>query len=237
MSEKQAHADKPFDFFSKTQKIIQKKISPLPYSKLAFLGIVVGIGLSIPYSIYEGLEHHWDKQDHIVSLENKARIDYYIQQINAITPDQFNKFIHYTIVSQTTYDDEMKLLVDSESKAAGTAQKDEEYADVGKTIDEAGKLITNFKTNTRSTLAQYQDIYARVKSGNGQTVEEKGFTDFLYTYHRFEQGIALVDDDVENKLNERMYLATKVNQRYNSENGIYTQYEDMKKARSINKIN
>lgn len=237
MSEKQAHVDKPFDFFSKTQKIIQKKISPLPYSKLAFLGIAVGIGLSIPYSIYQGLEHHWDKQDQIASLETKNRLDYYIQQVNTITPEEFNKFVNYMTVSQAVYDDEMKLLVDSETKAAGTAKTGEDYANVGKTMDEAGKLVTNFKQTTRSTLAQDQDIYARVKSGNGQTVAEKDYADFLYNYHRSQQGVALVDDDVENKINDRMYLATKVNQRYNSENGIYTQYEEMKKAHSINKIN
>jgi hypothetical protein len=238
MTEKQA--DKglvKFDFFTKTQKIIQKKVSPLPYAKLAFLGIAVGVGLSIPYSIYTGLEHHWDKKEAQAQAVTNQQIAYYIQAVKEITPAQFAKFTDYLTISQATYDDEMKLLIDSETKAAGQAKQGEDMADVEKTMNEAGKMVTAFKTTTRASLAKYQDIYARVQMGHGSTVTEDDYKDFLYNYHRSEQGFALVDDDIESKINERMYIGTKANQRYNLANGVYTQYEDMKKARSITKIN
>jgi hypothetical protein len=217
------------DFFSNPKEAIKKKITPMPYKKLAFLGLAMGVGLSIPYSIYTGIEHHFAQK----TAEARVQSDYYAQQINAITPDQFARFVNYMNQSENSYDDEMKLLLDSENKAATQVQKGEHYASINETLSATKEPLDKFKDKIFRDLNLFQDIYTRVKSGHADTVSEDRLNYFLNFYHKSQQGVLLSNSDVEGHINDRMYLNTETNQRYNRDNGVYEQYENMKKTRSV----
>jgi hypothetical protein len=217
------------NFFSNPKEAIKKKVTPMPYRKLAFLGLAMGVGLSIPFSIYTGIEHYFTQKHGVEQVQR----DYYTQQINAITPDQFARFVNYMNQSENSYDDEMKLLLDSENAAAKDVKSGEHYAGVNETLTSAKPSLDTFKDKVFRDLNLFQDIYTRVKSGHADTVSEDRLNYFLNFYHKSQQGVLLSNTDVEQHINERMYSNTEANQRYNRENGVYDQYETMKKNRSV----
>lgn len=217
------------NFFSNPKEAIKKKVTPMPYRKLAFLGLAMGVGLSIPYSIYTGIEHHFAQK---TSAERVQR-DYYTQQISAITADQFAHFVNYMNQSENSYDDEMKLLLDSENTAAKDVKSGEHYAGPNETLNTVKPSLDKFKDKVFRDLNLFQDIYTRLKSGHADTVSEERLNYFLNFYHKSQQGVLLSNPDVEQHINDRMYSDTEANKRYNHDNGVYEQYEAMKKTRSI----
>lgn len=229
MPQVQQEKDIKIDFFASPKEVIKKKINPMPYRKLAFLGLAIGIGFSIPYSIYNGIEHHLVQK----ISEAKVQRSYYVQQINAINPDQFARFVSYMNQSENSYDEEMKLLLDSQNKAATQVQKGEHYASINETLSVAKEPLDKFKDKVFRDLNLFQDIYSRVKSGNADTVSEDRLNYFLDFYHKSQQGVLLSNSEVEKKMDERMYLSAEANKRYNNENEVYAQYETLKKTRSI----
>lgn len=232
IEQERANKNDTFGFYTQQIKVIQEK----PFKKLAFLGLAWGIGMGLSLGVVYGGFHSYNlssQNEHIAFMAQQQQITQtnldkqkenlqnvvarkmdLVNQIKAITPDQFSHFMNYVDKQQNLYDTRVNLV--REGLIQAQVQDRAHSLDGLTESQKLSDLLSIYKSNYDQQILNMQKVYKNSANANSaKNIDIKDLNTFLEFYSTYQAGIPIRNVAIEKQLHTYVYAKNKANVDYN----------------------
>lgn len=199
-----------FDFITDIYEKAHTNVERKSFKKLAFLGLVVALGIPLTFSGINTATSYFESQtQQMIAGKNP-----YVEQIKKIDQEDFNKFVGYLKLQQNIYDEKSSFISEVLTKAERSTNKKDEVSGL-KHVRAINEELIDHKKYFEEVIYNDQEVYNNVKIGNFDDLSQEKAKKFLKHFQYYRSNIIYHNEEFEKTLNEKIFTSNEVNKAYN----------------------